>query len=112
MLKKRSEPSTSVSLESFRAAENAAVLFGGLRQHHLRRLRQPSDEEGFEPGALDHVMDRASLEMSFTRLRARQLRVAVRGPAAHHPVGHVGMKLQAERIVPLERLHREVVTFG
>src|SRR5205823_7204281 len=44
------------------------------------------------------------------RPRARQFEalVAVRGPAMHHRVGHLGMKLKTERVVELERFDREV----
>src|SRR5262249_14471177 len=48
------------------------------------------------------------------RMRAGLLHAyaAARGPAVHHGVGHVGMKLEAERLAVLECLHRKVVAFG
>ena len=36
--------------------------------------------------------------------------MAARGPAMHHRVGDVGMKLKAERMVDLEGLDREVAS--
>ena len=59
-------------------------------------------------------MDRAIGEVVMARPGARlfKLRMAARGPAMHHRVGDVGMKLQAERMLETERLHREVASLG
>jgi hypothetical protein len=37
--------------------------------------------------------------------------MAARGPAMHHRVGHVGMKLEAEAMIQSKRFHREVDSF-
>src|SRR6185437_9274046 len=57
-------------------------------------------------------MDGAAFEMEVARLGARQVRVAARGPAAHRAEGHVGVELEAERVAPAVRLHREVIALG
>src|SRR5665213_3461030 len=48
------------------------------------------------------------------RPRARQFeaRMAARGPAMHHRVGHVGMKLEAEAVLRPERLDRKIASLG
>ena len=53
-------------------------------------------------------------EMLMTLTRARRIHpvVAARGPAMHHRVGHVGMKLEAEGMAGPECLHREIVALG
>ena len=57
---------------------------------------------------------RAAFEMKVTRLRARRIHpdASARGPAMHHGVGHIRVKLEAERMTVLIRLHRKVVAFG
>jgi|SRR5271169_5888889 len=45
------------------------------------------------------------------RARRRETLVAARGPAMHHRVGHVGVKLEAERMARLEGFDREVTSF-
>src|SRR5438132_9677311 len=49
-----------------------------------------------------------------TRLRARRIHAdaTARGPAMHHGVGHIRMKLEAERMTVLIRLHWKVVAFS
>ncbi len=56
-------------------------------------------------------MYRAIGKMLMPRPRARRIHVVVtaRGPAMHHRVGHVGMKLEAEGVAALERLHGKIV---
>ena len=75
---------------------------------------QPAVEELLQPGALGEIMHRAIGEMMMPRRRARHLEagVAARGPAMHHRVGHVGMKLEAEAMAGPKRLDREVAAFG
>src|SRR5205823_6552046 len=52
--------------------------------------------------------------MKVTRLRARRIHAdaSARGPAMHHGVGHVGMKLKAECMTVLISLHWKVIAFG
>jgi hypothetical protein len=88
------------------------ALFRGLGQHHRRRERKPAVDESLEPGALDHVMDSASVEMCLTRLCAGLIRAAMRGPAAHHLEGDVGMELQAEGVAASVSLHRKIIAGG
>src|SRR4030088_2556745 len=59
-------------------------------------------------------MDRAIGEVMVARPGTRQLKalVAARGPAMHHRVGHVGMKLEAETMARPKRLYREVAALG
>ena len=77
-----------------------------------RHSGQPAIDELLQPGALGHVMHRAIGEVVMARARARQFeaRMAARGPAMHHRVGDVGVKLQAERMVELECLDREIAS--
>src|ERR1700722_2766622 len=67
-----------------------------------------------QPGAFDDVMAGALGKVLVTRMRARRVEAscATRGPAAHHRVGHVGMKLKAEGMSEANGLHREVAPFG
>ena len=55
-----------------------------------------------------------SSEVLVTCTGARRIHpvVAARGPAMHHRVGHVRVKLEAEGVAGLKRLHREVVALG
>src|SRR5437667_5189131 len=55
-------------------------------------------------------MNRAIGEVMVARPRARQFeaRIAARGPAMHHRVGHVGMKLEAEAMIQPKGFDREV----
>ena len=71
-------------------------------------------DEILQPCAFERVMHGAAFEVEMTRLRAGLLHAhaAARGPAMHHGVGDVGMKLKAERLAVLECLHRKVVAFG
>src|SRR5271154_1435260 len=64
----------------------------------------------FQPRSLRRVMDRAIPEMGMTRLRARQIEplVAARGPAMHHRISHIGVKLKPEGMPRSERLDRKV----
>src|SRR5713226_6866018 len=48
--------------------------------------------------------------MASPRARQFEARMAARGPAMHHRVGHVGMKLQAEAMIQSKRFHREVAS--
>src|SRR3977135_4622669 len=66
-----------------------------------------------QPGAFGHVVTRAVGAVMMARTRARQLEagVAARGPAMHHRVGHVGMKLEAEGVAVLKRLDRKIAAF-
>src|SRR4051795_13035322 len=48
--------------------------------------------------------------VAFAGARQRQTFVAARGPAMHHRGGHVGMKLEAERMVEAESFDREVAS--
>src|SRR5260221_1211109 len=71
-------------------------------------------EKGGEPSPAGGVVDRAIREMRNPRLGIGQQRafVATRGPAAHHGVGHVRMKLQREGGATVTKgLHRERVAF-
>ena len=65
-----------------------------------------------QPGALRHIVNRAAGEVLMARLRTRLVETAARGPATHHRVGHVGMKLDAESVAILERLVGKVASFG
>src|SRR3954454_24126363 len=58
-------------------------------------------------------MDCATGEVmvAFAGARQRETFVAARGPAMHHRGGHVGMKLEAERMIEAERFDREVASF-
>src|SRR3954469_2253453 len=94
-----------------------AKLFRRLRHGHVetgnpRRPRQPAVEKCLQPGAFDDVMDCAIGEVmvAFAGARQRETFVAARGPAMHHSGGHVGMKLEAERMVEAERFDREVAS--
>src|ERR1700733_10983944 len=66
-----------------------------------------------EPGALGDIVDRTAGEMLVAGAGSRQCEplIAARGPAMQHRVGHIGMKLETERMARLERLHREVASF-
>src|SRR5258708_38241229 len=57
-------------------------------------------------------MDRAIGNVMVAPARARReaTLVAARSPAMHHRVGHVGMKLEAERMAVAERLDREIAS--
>ena len=57
-------------------------------------------------------MHRTIGEVPVARARARQFeaRMAARGPAMHHRVGHVGMKLEAEAMIQSKRFRREVAS--
>ena len=81
-----------------------------MSKRQRRRPRQPAVEKCLQPGAFGHVMDRAVGEVMVARAGARQSEafVAARGPAMHHRVGHVGMKLKAERVAGAERLDRKI----
>src|ERR1700738_4686313 len=59
-------------------------------------------------------MERATFEGMMARTRARQFKalMAARGPAMHHRVGDVGMKLETESATRPESLHREVASLG
>jgi hypothetical protein len=94
--------------------ESRPRLFRGLRHRRYRHARQPAIEKGPEPGALGYVMDRAIGEVMMARARAGQFepRMTARGPAMHHSVGHIGMKLEAESVARSQRLNREVATLG
>src|SRR6478735_2347497 len=97
------------------APQNSAWrLFRGFQHDRARRARKPAMDEILQPGAFDHVMHGAAFEMQMTRMRARRIHAyaAARGPAMHHRAGHIGMKLEAERVTRLERLHRKVVALG
>src|SRR5258708_19062860 len=74
------------------------ALFGGFRHHRQWHAGQPAIEELLQPGALGDVVDRAVGEMLVARAGPRQFEplIAARGPAMHHRVGHVRMKLEAE----------------
>src|SRR3979411_1544569 len=90
---------------------SGTALFRGFR-HGLRHARQPAVEKCLQPGALGHVMDRAIGEVMMARAGARQSEtlMAACGPAMHHRVGHVGMKLNAERMAEAERFDREIAS--
>src|SRR5580765_643945 len=59
-------------------------------------------------------MHRAIQEVlvTFTGARRSHPVVATRGPAMHHRVGHVRVKLEAEGVAGLKCLHWEVVALG
>src|SRR5947209_13014401 len=84
---------------------------GGLRQHPP--ARQPAMNEMIEPGTLCHVIDGAVREVMMPLPGAGRAEavIAARGPAMHHRVGHVGMKLDAKGIAGPKRLHRKIVAF-
>src|SRR6267378_2770743 len=90
------------------------LLFRGFRHHRQRRSCKPAVEKCLQPGTLGHVMDRAIGEVVMALPRARQFEpcMAPRGPAMHHRVGHVGMKLEAKAMLCPERLHRKVAALG
>src|SRR5258708_37948920 len=48
--------------------------------------------------------------VAWARARQRETLMAARGPAMHHRVGHVGMKLKAERMLEAERFDREIAS--
>src|ERR1700722_18299050 len=75
-------------------------LFRGFRHHRQWHAGQPAIEELLQPGALGDVVDRAAGEMLGARAGSRQGAplLAARGSAMHHRVGHVGMKLETERM--------------
>src|SRR6202166_565213 len=100
------ETITFVKLEGTRA------LFRGFRHDRRRHASQPAIDELLQPGALGHVMYRTIGEVVVARARARQFeaRMAARGPAMHHRVSHVGMKLEAEAMIQSKRFHREVAS--
>src|SRR6185436_8326879 len=80
--------------------ENSARrLFGGVQHDRGRRGCDPAGNEILQPRPFDRVMHRAAFEVKVTRLRARLLHAdaCARGPAMHHGVGHLKMKLEAER---------------
>src|ERR1700730_8956000 len=89
--------------------ERNASLFCGFRHDRQRHALEPAIDKILQPGALRHVMHRATFEVKVTRLRAGQIHLSTRGPAMHHRVGHVGMKLKTERVPRPERLNREVI---
>src|SRR5258705_13825869 len=95
-------------------ANSAWRLFGGVQHDRARRARDPARNEILQPRPFDHIVHRAAFEVKVTRLRARRIHAdaPARGPAMHHGVGHVRMKLEAERMTVLIRLHRKVIAFG
>ena len=74
----------------------------------------PARDEILEPRTLRGVVHRATFEVKVTRLRARLIHAdaSARGPAMHHGVGDIGMKLEAERVAVLIGLHRKVIALG
>src|SRR3954470_6601297 len=48
--------------------------------------------------------------MALAGARQRETFVAPRGPAMHHGGGHVGMKLEAERMIEAERFDRKIAS--
>src|ERR1700687_2039550 len=97
-------------ISGFGKVFRARASFRGFRHHRHRHARPPAIDEFLQPGALGHVAHRAVGEGVIARPRARQFepRMAARGPAMHHRVGHVGMKLEAEGMVEPKRLDRKV----
>jgi hypothetical protein len=108
----------ATSLPKMRSVPDVALgrgragLFRGFRHHREWHSRQPAIDKVPEPGALGHVVHRATFEVEMARPGARQCepRMTARGPAMHHRVGHIGMKLEAECVVELEGLDREVAS--
>src|SRR5215212_3180757 len=91
----------------------SSSLFGGFG-HRGRHSGQPSLDELLEPGALTGVMHRAIGEMVVAGPRTWQPQagMSARGPAMHHRIGHVGMKLQAECVIELKRFDRKIAALG
>ena len=77
-------------------------------------MREPPFQKNAEPGARRIIVDRAIVEMGLPRPRAGQFHavVAARGPAMHHRMRHVGMKLQRESPPGADRLHFERIALG
>src|SRR6202022_4893886 len=86
------------------------ALFRGFRHDRQRHASQPAFDKLLQPRTLGHVMHRAICEVMMARARAWQFeaRMAARGPAMHHRVGHVGMKLEAEAMIQPKRFPREI----
>ena len=88
------------------------ALFRGFRHYRQRHARQPAVDKMLEPGTLGHVMHGAIGEVMMARVSTRQFepRMTARGPAMHHRVGDVGMKLDAEGMVEPERFDGKVAS--
>src|SRR5882757_4712780 len=80
-----------------RDANSAWRLFRSFRHDRTRHAREPAVDEVLQPCALAHVVHRAIGKVQMTRMRAGRIHsyTAARGPAMHHRVGDIGMKLQA-----------------
>src|SRR4051794_18230761 len=77
-------------------------------------LREPVIEKSRQPPADAVIVDRAVGEMLMALLGARQLHAcgAARGPAAHHRVRHLGVKLNCEGGAHAKRLDWKDVALG
>src|SRR6187551_678458 len=77
-------------------------------------LRDPVIEEVREPPANAVIIDRAVSKMLVPLFSARQFhaRRTACGPAAHHRVGDLGMKLDRERRTGAKRLDWKHVALG
>src|SRR5665213_2032944 len=86
------------------------ALFRRLQHRRHRRALEPTAEEIVQPRALDHIILRAVSKMMVTLAGARRRHAlaAARGPAIHHRVGDVGVKLEAEGMARLESLDRKI----
>src|SRR5712675_2339230 len=83
-------------LRSAAGAVAFCALFRGFRHDRERRACQPTIEKLLQPRTLGDVMHRTIGEavVAWTRARQFEARMAARGLAMHHRVGHVGMKLE------------------
>src|ERR1700733_56096 len=90
-----------------------ALLLRRFRYRHVRHPAQPAIEKMLQPGTFGDVVAGAPGKVLVARMGAWHVQTfgAARRPAAHHRVGHVGMKLKAESISGTKGLHGEVTAF-
>src|SRR4029077_8738885 len=86
-------------------------LFRRFRGDRVRHTRKPAVDERLQPRTLGDIVHRPIGKMLMTRASTRRIHAVItaRGPAMHHRVGDVGMKLKAEGMAELKSLVREVV---
>src|SRR3954464_15375069 len=102
----------SLAYKRMRRACAKARSLGCLRQN--RSARQPAVHEVIEPGAFGGIVDGTIREMMMPLPRAGRAEAVIpaRGPAMHHRVGHVRMKLEAESVAGADPLRRKFVAVG
>src|ERR1700722_12598803 len=94
-------------------AKTGCISLRRFRHHHVRRAAQPAIEKMLQPGALGDVVAGAPGKVLIARPGPWHVETlsAARRPAAHHRVGHVGMKLKAKGISGTKGLPGKVTAF-